>query len=239
MTTGLVSRLWRYPVKSMLGEECRHIELDGRGVSGDRLFAIRDADGRFGSGKSTRRFRHMEGLFGFRASQNEGWPDIVFPDGRRMRGDDPEIHHALSGALGIPVTLAREEHISHLDAGPVHLVSTSALAWLGSRLPDSQVDERRFRPNVLVTTPGFGHPELSWLGHTLRIGADVRLRVMAPTERCRMTTLAQDDLPMDSRILRCIAENADLHFGVYAEVVTSGRISSGDAVVLEQAERSA
>ena len=235
MTTGFVSRLWRYPVKSMLGEECRCVELDGRGVSGDRLFAIRDADGRFGSGKSTRRFRHIEGLFGFRASYSAHWPDIAFPDGRRMRGDDPGIHDALSGALGIPVTLAREERVSHLDAGPVHLVSTSALAWLGSQLPDGRADERRFRPNIVVATPGVGQSELSWLGNTLRIGADVRLRVMAPTERCRMTTLAQDDLPMDPRILRCIAENADSYFGVYAEVLKPGRVSFGDAVVLESA----
>jgi uncharacterized protein YcbX len=233
VTRGFVSKLWRYPVKSMLGEECRHIELDGRGVSGDRLFAIRDADGKFGSGKSTRRFRHMEGLFGFRASQYQGWPDILFPDGRRMRGDAPGLHDALSGALGIPVTLAREEQVSHLDAGPVHLVSTSALAWLGSQLPGSRADERRFRPNIVVTTPGVGHSELSWLGKTLRIGTDVRLKVTAPTERCRMTTLAQDDLPTDPGILRCIAENADLQFGVYAEVVQPGRISSGDPVALE------
>ena len=235
MMTGFVSKLWRYPVKSMLGEECRHIDLDGRGVSGDRLFAIRDTDGRFGSGKSTRRFRHMEGLFGFRASCSAHWPDILFPDGRRMRGGDPGIHDALSAALGIPVTLAREEQVPHLDAGPVHLVSTSALAWLGLQLPGSRADERRFRPNIVVTTPGVGQSELSWLDRTLRVGADVRLRVTAPTERCRMTTLAQDDLPTDPGILRCIAENADLQFGVYAEVVQPGRVSFGDAVVLDSA----
>jgi uncharacterized protein YcbX len=91
----------------------------------------------------------------------------------------------------------------------------------------------------VVTTPGVGQPELSWPGNTLRIGADVRLRVMAPTERCRMTTLAQDDLPMDPRILRCIAENADSCFGVYAEVLKPGRVSFGDPVVLEPVDQDA
>ena len=96
MVIGCVSKLWRYPVKSMLGEECRHIELDVSGLSGDRLFAIRDVNGKFGSGKTTRRFRQLDGLFTFHASLCAQWPDITIPDGRRMRGDDPQIQDALT-----------------------------------------------------------------------------------------------------------------------------------------------
>ena len=62
-----VAALWRYPVKSMLGERCQSLALTARGVEGDRLYAIRDADGKFGSGKSTRRFRRIDGLFAFHA----------------------------------------------------------------------------------------------------------------------------------------------------------------------------
>ncbi|MCU5780876.1 putative Fe-S protein [Alcanivorax balearicus MACL04] len=54
---GTVSELWRYPVKSMLGERCEALRMEERGVEGDRLFAVRDTKGKFGSGKSTRRFR--------------------------------------------------------------------------------------------------------------------------------------------------------------------------------------
>jgi uncharacterized protein YcbX len=230
---GVVSKLWRYPVKSMLGEECRDMELDVRGVRGDRLFAVRDADGKLGSGKNTRRFRQIDGLFGFRANYARKWPEIRFPDGRVMAGDDPRIHEALSEALGVSVTLVREAQVSHLDAGPVHIVSTGALAWLRSQLPDSRTDERRFRPNILVTTPESGHAEQSWLGKTLRIGPVVKLEVTAPTKRCRMTTLGQSDLPDDPRILRCIAQVADLPFGVYAHVQTPGRIAAGDAIDIE------
>jgi len=80
MEPGTVARPWRYPVKSMLGEECDHLDVDQRGAEGDRLFAVRDADGKFGSGKTTRRFRKTDGLFGF------------------------AVHAALSEALGQPVT---------------------------------------------------------------------------------------------------------------------------------------
>jgi uncharacterized protein YcbX len=232
---GLISTLWCYPVKSMLGEERRVMDLDARGVRGDRLFAIKNDEGKFGSGKSTRRFRQIDGLFAFRANYSVGIPEITFPDGRCLRGDDPEIHSALSEALGISVALAREDSISHFDRGPVHLVSTGALAWLRSRLPESRVDERRFRPNIVVETSGIEQSELSWIGRTLRIGREVALRVTERTERCRMTILEQSDLPSDPSVLRCVAQDAELKFGVYAEVVTLGRIAAGDVVTLDPA----
>jgi len=56
---GILSALWRYPVKSMLGEECAELELETRGVRGDRRFALRSDDGRLGSGKNSRRHRHL------------------------------------------------------------------------------------------------------------------------------------------------------------------------------------
>lgn len=219
-----VAALWRYPVKSMLGEECAAVELETRGVVGDRLFALRDAEGKLGSGKNSRRFRDIDGLFGFRA-RGEGRVEVMFPDGRRMHADDPAVHEALSATLGMPVRLSREEDVPHFDSDPIHLVSTGSLEWLRSRLPESRIDERRFRPNIVVEGSG----ELEWIGRTLRIGQAV-LRVTSPTGRCRMTTLAQADLPADPRVLRAIAQESAQEFGVYAEVISPGRIAVGDAV---------
>jgi uncharacterized protein len=231
-SVGLVLRLWRYPVKSMLGEECDSVAVSKRGIEGDRLFAIRDANGKFGSGKTTRRFRQIDGLFGFRASYRGTVPEIVLPSGCRMRGDDPHIDATLSDALHQPVTLAREAGISHLDAGPVHLLTTSSLAWLMGALAGAQVDERRFRPNVLIDIPGDTQVERDWLGRTLAIGHDVVVRVTSLTERCGMVNLAQTDLPMEPRVLRRIAHDGDLKFGVYAEVLKIGMVRRGDGVAL-------
>src|SRR5919108_3905106 len=232
MRLGVVSRLWRYPVKSMLGEACEQLDLDARGVAGDRRFAIRDPAGKLGSGKTTRRFRQIDGLFEFRAADRGEVPEIVFPDGRRMLGNDPDIHAALSAALGQPVTLARETDVSHLDVGAVHLLTTASLAWLGRALPDAAVDERRFRPNVVLDVAGDGPVERDWLGRSLRIGPDAVLRISKPTARCRMVTLAQSELPDDARILREIARDLDVGFGVYADVVVAGRIRLGDSVTV-------
>ena len=56
------------------------------------------------------------------------------------------------------------------------------------------------------------------------------LLVVGPTERCAMTVYAQSDLPYDERVLKRIAQEADLCFGVYAEVLAPGRIGRGDSV---------
>ena len=227
-TRGRVVGLWRYPVKSMRGEERAHLDVNERGVEGDRFIAVRDPDGKFGSGQTTRRFHKIDGLFGFSAVYDHDDPTIVFPDGRRMRGNDPSVHAALSDALGQPVTLVREASISHLDAGPVHLLTTASLAWLRALLPDARVDERRFRPNILIDVPGDTQVERLWLGKRVYVGDEVRLRVRGLTERCVMVGLSQADLPDDPRVLRGIGRDAGAHFGVYAEVLTCGRINHGD-----------
>ncbi len=223
---GSISKLWRYPVKSMLGEACDRLEVDARGARGDRLFAVLDAEGRLGSGKSSGRLRYIEGLFTFQAAQDH----ITFPDGVRMTTTDPGIHDALSRALGLPVRLAREESLPHFDSSPLHIVTTASLRWLQAALPGSRIDERRFRPNIVIDVPGDRPVEQHWLGKTLALGGTVKLRVSAPTERCQMTTFAQADLPADPQVLRRIGRDADLRFGVYAEVVVAGAIACGDRV---------
>jgi len=227
LTLGTIARLWRYPVKSVGGEECERLDLDARGVAGDRRYAIL-RDGRIGSGKTTRRFRQVDGLLGLKAAYRADIPEIILQDGSRVLGTDPNVHAALSNALGLSVTLAREDAVPHLDAGPVHLITTAALAWLRAALPDSQIDERRFRPNLVIEAPGAVQVEQEWIGKILAIGDRVRLRVADPTERCRMVTLAQPGLPPDPRVLASIIRDADSGFGVYAEVVVPGAIARGD-----------
>ena len=229
---GTVTRLWRYPVKSVGGEECERINLNARGVEGDRRYAILDAEGRPGSGKTTRRFRQIDGLLDLRAVCREDVPELTFGDGARMLGSDPRIHTALSAFLKTPVTLAREDEISYLDAGPVHLITTAGLAWLRGSLPDSVIDERRFRPNLVIDASGHTQVERDWIGRTLAIGDAVKLRVTDRTGRCRMVTLPQGGLPHDPRVLGSIIRDADSDFGVYAEVVAPGAIARGDCCTL-------
>lgn len=231
-SVGSVSALWRYPVKSMLGKQCETVELNERGIEGDRVYAVRDAGGKLGSGKNTGRFRKIDGLFGFRAGYRGRVPEITLPGGLTVRADDSGVHAVLSAALGQPVTLARESAVPHFDDGAVHLLTTASLAWLRAGLPEARVDERRFRANLLLDVPGNSTLEQRWTGRRLRVGPHAELRIVGPTERCGMVTFAQNELPDDPRILHHLADFADLAFGVYAQVLAPGTIHRGDPVLL-------
>src|SRR4029453_232480 len=65
-TQGSVASLWRYPVKSMLGEELSASEVTERGLLGDRAYALVDtADGKAATAKNPRKWPT---LFGFSAA---------------------------------------------------------------------------------------------------------------------------------------------------------------------------
>jgi uncharacterized protein YcbX len=226
---GTVAELHRYPVKSLTGERLEQVYVDERGVVGDRLWSVRDPDGKFGSGKSTRRFRRMDGLLALRAHEEDGVPVLTFPDGRVLRGDDPAVHDALTDHVGRPVTLAREEDVSHFDEGPLHLVSTASLAALPG---EERVDARRLRPNVVVDTgEAAGFLDDDWVGRTLRVG-DVVVPVLYAMPRCVMLDLPTADLPADTGLLQTVHAANDGNLGVVADVRAPGRIAIGDVVSL-------
>lgn len=231
-SVGLVRSLWRYPVKSMRGERVEHLVIEKDGVVGDRCYAVRTAEGKFGSGKSTRRFRRIDGLLRMRAVYQSDVPELVFPDGWAVRADDYAVHAALSSWFDQDLKLARKAEVSHLDAGPVHILTSASLRWLQALLPSAILDERRFRPNLVLDVAGDTQVEAEWIGKTLALGVDVRVRVTHRTERCPMVNMAQADLPGDPRIFECLDEKSAAVFGVYAEVTAPGRIDRGDRVTI-------
>ncbi len=230
--TGTLTEVRRYPVKSLEGELLPGCDLTGRGLDGDRWWSVRDPDGRFGSGKSSRRFRRMDGLRDLVARYDGEVPVIGFPDGTEVRGDDPGMHEALSTHVGRPVRLEAEEEVSHFEDGPVHLVTTASLAAL-ARAHDADVDARRMRCNMLVDTPDLdGFAEDEWLGREVRVGPEVVLRVVIPMPRCVMVTAATRDLGGDADLLKTITRVNDGSLGVLAEVVAAGTVLVGDRVEL-------
>jgi uncharacterized protein len=114
-TIGTVVSLWRYPVKSMLGEELNSSYVTERGLVGDRSYALIDKEtGKVASAKNPRKWGK---LFDFRAAFIDT-PQVVenilppvritFPDGTHIYSDQADdINHALSSLLGREVTLMR------------------------------------------------------------------------------------------------------------------------------------
>jgi len=227
-----VTRICRYPVKSMRGEELAEVRVRRRGLEGDRRYAVRTSDGRLGSGKTSRRFRRIDRLIDFHAAYAGQALRITSPDGATIAPDDPGVHAHLSHQLGQPVTLVADHDVDHFDDGPVHLLTTAALASVRALAPGSVVDHRRFRPNLVVDWPGSGLVEHGWIGRVLRLGREVELAVVMPMTRCAMVGMAQDGLVRDPRILSAIAAHSAMTLGVVAEVRTPGRVRLGDEVRL-------
>jgi len=108
---GTVVSLWRYPVKSMMGEELNATDVTERGLLGDRAYALMDpAGGKVASAKNPRKW---EKLFDCRAafvevsSAGRGFPPvrITLPDGTALTSDQQGLDELLSKVLGREVTL--------------------------------------------------------------------------------------------------------------------------------------
>jgi len=112
-TVGRVVGIWRYPVKSMMGEELNATAMTDRGLPGDRAFALVDVEtGKVASAKNPRRWPT---LFDFRAAYVEPPGDdrplppvrITLPDGETLTTDQADAEPRLAAAVGRPVRLAR------------------------------------------------------------------------------------------------------------------------------------
>jgi hypothetical protein len=224
-----VLEIRRFPIKSLVGERVDAADIEQRGIVDDRRWAVRDPDGKLGSGKSTRRFRRMPGLLDLRGRHADPVPVVELPDGRTFAADDPAGHDAVSRFLGRSVTIVPEAAVPHHDEGPVSLITTAGLRQLDA-LTDEVVDPVWFRANLLIDAPGRGFVEDGWLDGDLRVGPDVVLRPRERITRCTMVDMAQDGVPAPGGLLRAVTEHHDMTFGVWATVVRTGRLTVGDAV---------
>jgi uncharacterized protein YcbX len=121
---------------------------------------------------------------------------------------------------------------TYFDAYPLVLLSEQSLTTLAAAAPDSRIDVRRFRPNLVVSAPGpGGFPEQEWIGRRLRIGAAV-VSIPFTCPRCVMTTHGFADLPKDPRIMRQLVKTSGGNLGVYGIVETPGDIRKGDSIEL-------
>jgi uncharacterized protein YcbX len=120
---------------------------------------------------------------------------------------------------------------TYFDAFPLLVVTDASLARLAELAPDSRVDVRRFRPNVVLELANgeTGFVEAGWTGAVLRIGG-AQIEVTMPCPRCVMITHGFGDLPADSRLMRTVVREANQCVGVYARVREAGDIAEGDAV---------
>jgi len=180
-----VTALYRYPVKSMLGERLERCRIDERGVPGDRAYALVDVEtGTVATAKVPRRWGALLGFSARCVGEPNGEPppvEITFPDGSVHHSDDEDIDAALSAAIGREVRLtatppegaAFEEVWPDIDG----LAPEAVIA--GTRVRDEDTGEPVSRFDLAAMAPQPAFFDLAVL-HVITTATLRRLRELAP-----------------------------------------------------------
>ncbi|MHC4304888.1 MAG: MOSC domain-containing protein [Planctomycetota bacterium] len=255
---GTVDSLWRYPVKSMRGEELEEAFIGFAGLYGDRLYAFIGSASPAGFPYLTAReqkqmlryrprFRHPEhaarpanladaeglapGVTPLYADLADLVVDVELPSGDTLAIDDPALIRALVEGIGDEheLKLVRSER-ALTDCRPVSLFSVQTAQAIGNEL-GTAIDKRRFRANLYVdfgSADGFVEDGL--VGQKVRIGSKAVISILERDPRCKMITLDPDSGESDPKILRPVAQGHDGKAGVYGAVLVEGTVRRGDEV---------
>ena len=258
---GRVESLWRYPVKSMRGEELPEAFLGFAGVYGDRVYAFRSPAAQKGFPYHTGREQEQMLLFrpAFRHPERMARPpnlpeaeaiapgatpvypdpadlalDVGTPSGEVLAIDDPRLLGML-GDGGAPgggaLTLHRSDR-AMTDCRPVSLFSVQTARRLGEEV-GREVDKRRFRANLYLDLgEARGFAEDALVGHRPRIGEKAVVAVTDRDPRCKMVTLDPDTAERNPEVLRTINRAHANKAGVYGAVLVEGTVRPGDEIAV-------
>jgi uncharacterized protein len=212
-----VAEIWRYPVKSLKGEQLQETEITKLGIPGDRqVVVVRTINGKFLTSRVRPKLLALQG-----GMSAEGTATI---NGHRW--DSPEALRLVTEAAGEPVTLAAVTAPKAFDVLPLLVATDGAVRYLN-------IDHRRLRPNILVADV----PELEerrWPGQVIAIGS-VRIDPEQLRDRCVMTTFHPDTQEQDPSVLHRILHELDGCTALDSSVITPGTIRVGDPVeILER-----
>ena len=209
----LIKEIWRYPVKSMAGEQLDNAEITEQGIAGDRIIQVRNAAGRIFSARTRPELlRHQAVL------QANG---DVLVDGRPW--DSKEVAFEVEQAAGAGTRLVRSDAGDRFDVLPLLVTTDGMFAAVG-------YDRRRFRPNLVIAGVE-GLSERQWEGARLRINETV-IGMDDLRARCIMTTYDPDTGEQDVNVLRRIQREFGGVLGLNSYVITPGRVAVGDPVEL-------
>jgi uncharacterized protein YcbX len=210
-----LAEIWRYPVKSMGGEQLQQAFIEEDGIPGDRIIQVRDARGRVVTSRSRPQLLLHRAALG-----TDGEPRV---DGRSWT--EVDVARDVEAAAGPGSRLVRDEGPDRFDVLPLLVATDGAVDFLG-------YDRRRFRPNLIVAdVPGLS--ERDWEGQHLHVGEAV-IGIVSLRQRCIMTTFDPDTAAQDTGVLLKIHRELDGLFALDSAVLRPGRVRIGDLVELQR-----
>lgn len=246
---GRLAQIWRHPVKSLGSERLAAADLVvGECLPGDRVWAVAHAASAFDAAapawahcRNFIRVTHAPRLAQVSARLAGGTLHLAHPDMPPLSAEPDTAAGAAAiaawaaplaeGAPPGPHRLARApQAMTDADRPWVSVLSLASLRALGQHA-GHDLDPRRFRGNLWLD--GLAPwEEGEWPGRTLVIGG-VHLRAIEPIWRCRATEANPGTGRYDAPVLDTLRRiTGDTAFGVYAEIVTGGRVAEGEAVAL-------
>jgi uncharacterized protein YcbX len=241
---GHVEALFRYPVKSMRGEQLDAANLGWHGLEGDRRLAFRRVEDRGGfpwltASKLPELVLYAPQRREEDAPNDESLPTHVrTPDGEEMLVFSPELAAEVGRQYGAPVQMMQLKHGIFDDACISVIASdtVSEIARLAGRSPDA----RRFRPNIMVRLlRAIPFQEDDWLGGVLSFGKEDNAPAITVTMhdvRCSMVNLDPDSAVSAPEVLKAIVRANQNNAGIYGTVTRIGRLAVGQTIRLHGRE---
>jgi uncharacterized protein YcbX len=230
VTTGTVISLHRWPVKSFRGEEHEALDIDLRGVPGDRAHAVWLKGGK----RATARV--VPGLLRWAARYEDAVngsiprPTVTAPDGVTYGWDDPALPAALAADLNRDVDVVADP-AGMQDLPNSLLVTFEATRRELERELDEPVDLRRFRTNIHVDADAGPWAEAAWEGRTLTVG-DAELELLHPCLRCTIVARDPETNAKSPAVLKRLVREHGAIFGINARPRNTATIRLGDPVSL-------
>ncbi len=226
---GRLAEIWRFPVKSLVGERIEQGNLVASGLFGDRLWAVRDL--KAGGIRSAKQMPKLL-LAGarFREEPAQGVipeVDITLPGGSVTSSDAPDGHQRVSDLVGRRIHLERlrpAEDTKHFRSGaPRSKAETRALFGLarGEALPD--LSNIPFK--TLLELKRFATPRGTYV--------DVAPLHLLTTASLRELSERAAALPVDARRFRptMLIKTAPELEGMVEWEWADGTLHIGDAVI--------
>jgi MOSC domain-containing protein len=206
-----VAELWRYPVKSLKGEQIQEAHVTSNGIPGDREIVVLNSAGRIVTSRTRPKLLGLNG--------NLGADGILTING--FKWDSKEASELVNQAVGEEVQLVRVPQPQAFDVLPLLISTDGATRFLN-------IDRRRLRPNMLLANVN-GLGERDWPGRIVKIG-DVRIQAVKLRARCVMTAFDPDTQKQDKSVLIKIIRDLEGTTALDCSVVQPGVVRLGDAV---------